>query len=145
MYIVALQPFNKVKKIDCGKTLNLPMNTPAGIAACEELVVGVTDVQEAIGLLSHKNILDTVSLKMYAEHITVLLGRNGSGKSLILKMITGLARPSEGTVCVGGWDVGFDLYEVRKRIGFCPQNLALFMELTVEENLTFFSGVSIAP
>ncbi|XP_077508368.1 phospholipid-transporting ATPase ABCA3-like [Amblyomma americanum] len=93
-------------------------------------------------VLKTVTVLRSVSLKTYSEHVTVLLGSNGSGKSLILKIVAGLTRPNGGTVYVGsGWDIRHDLGSVRQLLGYCPQTSALLDELSVEENLRFFAGL----
>ncbi|KAH7959803.1 hypothetical protein HPB49_013964 [Dermacentor silvarum] len=96
--------------------------------------------KNVITLLRSVPVLNKVSMKMYAEHVTVLLGTNGSGKSLILKIVSGLSRPHGGTVCVGsGYDVRKDLWHIRHLLGYCPQTDALLDELSIEENLFFFA------
>ncbi|KAK8787584.1 hypothetical protein V5799_022641 [Amblyomma americanum] len=98
--------------------------------------------QEIKTVLKTVTVLRSVSLKTYSEHVTVLLGSNGSGKSLILKIVAGLTRPNGGTVYVGsGWDIRHDLGSVRQLLGYCPQTSALLDELSVEENLRFFAGL----
>ncbi|XP_075539778.1 phospholipid-transporting ATPase ABCA3-like [Dermacentor variabilis] len=93
-----------------------------------------------VTLFRSVTVLNTVSIKLYAEHVTVLLGTNGSGKSLILKIVSGLSRPSGGSVYVGsGYDVRQDLWHVRHLLGYCPQTDALLDELSIEENLFFFA------
>ncbi|XP_077534325.1 phospholipid-transporting ATPase ABCA3-like [Haemaphysalis longicornis] len=92
---------------------------------------------------SSKTVLNAVSLRTYAEHVTVLLGTNSSGKSLILKIAMGLSRPSGGTVYVGGssLDVRCDQAAIRRLLGYCPERIALLEDLSVEENLVFFAGL----
>ncbi|XP_072142837.1 phospholipid-transporting ATPase ABCA1-like isoform X3 [Dermacentor andersoni] len=93
-----------------------------------------------VTLFRSVTVLNRVSIKLYAEHVTVLLGTNGSGKSLILKIVSGLSRPSGGTVYVGsGYDVRQDFWHVRHLLGYCPQTDALLDELSIEENLFFFA------
>ncbi|KAH6934041.1 hypothetical protein HPB50_019677 [Hyalomma asiaticum] len=93
-----------------------------------------------VTLFRSVTVLKMVSVKMYAEHVTVLLGVNGSGKSLILKVMNGLSRPNGGTVYVGsGYDVRQNMWHVRQLLGYCPQTEALLDELSIEENLYFFA------
>jgi len=65
-----------------------------------------------------------------------LLGPNGAGKSTIIKMLTTLLKPSEGTALVAGFDIAQAPGEVRKRIGYVPQLLSADGALTGYENLT---------
>jgi len=70
--------------------------------------------------------------------ITLLLGRNGSGKSTMLNILALALRPDEGQVSVAGKPTSY----ARKVIGFVPQDTALFEELTVEENMLCFCKVA---
>lgn len=85
--------------------------------------------------------LDNVSLHIPSGCLFGLIGPGASGKSLILRMITGLMRPDQGSVSVAGQDVRSlgdrQLYEYRKKIGMLFQNNALFDFMTVAENIAF--------
>lgn len=99
-------------------------------------------ISKDVGFLNQKReVLHSINLKLYAEHITVLLGRNCSGKTLILRLITGTTRPNHGNVYLSTFNVLQDGDEIRKVVGLCPQNVALYDSLTVRENLQFFAGV----
>lgn len=69
-----------------------------------------------------------------------LIGPNGAGKSTTLEMAATLTRPSEGTIEVLGLDVTRDPREVRRRVGFMPDQMGLYDDMTVEEYLLFFAG-----
>ena len=85
--------------------------------------------------------LTDVNLDVPAECLFGLIGPGASGKSLLLRMITGLMRPDSGKVTVGGRDVlsmgDMQLHEFRKGIGMLFQNNALFDFMTVAENIAF--------
>ncbi len=85
--------------------------------------------------------LTAVNLHVPAECLFGLIGPGASGKSLLLRMITGLMRPDSGKVTVGGRDVlsmvDMKLHEFRKGIGMLFQNNALFDFMTVAENIAF--------
>ena len=86
-----------------------------------------------------------LSLNMYRDQITVLLGHNGAGKTTTMSMLTGLLPPTSGTAYINGFDVTTDIDLVRCSLGICPQHNVLFDRLTVSEHLKFFSllkGVS---
>lgn len=68
-----------------------------------------------------------------------LVGPNGSGKTTLIRIICGLLRPTSGKVTLFGKTVPF--YEMRKLIGYMPQLESLYLDLTVEENLSFFSSL----
>lgn len=80
-----------------------------------------------------------ISLNMYEDQITVLLGHNGAGKTTTMSMLTGMFSPSRGTAFVNGFDIRTQIMSVRDSMGVCPQHNVLFDELTVREHLVFFS------
>ncbi|KAH6941850.1 hypothetical protein HPB50_023656 [Hyalomma asiaticum] len=84
-------------------------------------------------------LLQHINLKIYRHQITVLTGPAGSGKSTMIKMITGLVPPSSGQIIVDNYDVVLHTEEARERIAYCPADNVLFDELTVEEHLIFFA------
>ncbi|MGN7940074.1 heme ABC exporter ATP-binding protein CcmA [Virgibacillus sp. 6R] len=86
-----------------------------------------------------KKILQGVSLQINAGEIFGLLGPNGAGKSTLLSILTTTVKPSKGTVTMKGLDIHKQTKQVRQMIGYVPQDIALWDELTVKENLKFWS------
>lgn len=84
-----------------------------------------------------------VSLGMPVGQIFSLLGHNGAGKSTTMAIISGLYRPTSGTVLVNGHDCRSDMAAVRRDLGVCPQTNALFDLLTVSECLWFCARVKV--
>lgn len=88
-----------------------------------------------------QKVLDGLNLKVARGQTTVIIGRSGTGKSVLLKHVMGLLRPDAGKVFVDGTDLetlkGKRLLELRRRFGMCFQNAALFDSLTVGENVAF--------
>ena len=82
-----------------------------------------------------------LSLNMYEDQITVLLGHNGAGKTTTMSMLTGMFPPSSGTALINGCDIRTNMKGVRSSLGLCPQHNVLFNELTVAEHITFFSSL----
>ncbi len=82
-----------------------------------------------------------LDLKLAAGEILAVLGRSGTGKSVLLKLIVGLEKPDAGSIRIHGEEItalSLDaLNEIRKRIGFLFQHSALYDSLTVEENVAF--------
>ena len=96
---------------------------------------------EGVGKTFDRAVLTDVNLRVPAQCLFGLIGPGASGKSLLLRMITGLMRPDGGKVTVGGRDVlsmgDMQLHEFRKGIGMLFQNNALFDFMTVAENIAF--------
>ena len=89
--------------------------------------------------------VDNISLSVAKGEIFGFLGPNGAGKSTTIKMLCGLLAPTAGTGTVGGFDVMTESEEIKKTIGYMSQKFSLYEDLTVEENINFFSGIYRVP
>ncbi|MFW9845768.1 MAG: ABC transporter ATP-binding protein [Candidatus Thorarchaeota archaeon] len=89
--------------------------------------------------------LDDLSFSVNRGEIVGLLGPNGAGKSTAVKMITGILHPTDGSVKVAGYEVSQNLTEVRKLIGFMPQETALYQDLTAQEALEYHADLYGVP
>ena len=85
--------------------------------------------------------VDHINFEVYAGEVVGYLGPNGSGKTTTIRMLLGLLEPSEGQATVLGFDAFRQTEEVRKRVGYMSQKFAIYDDLTVRENLTFYGGV----
>jgi len=83
--------------------------------------------------------LSGVSFSLERGEVLGLFGLNGSGKSTLLDILALAARPDEGKICFDGAEVSYKAAQARRRIGYVPQEIALFEELTVRENLLCWS------
>jgi ABC-2 type transport system ATP-binding protein len=85
--------------------------------------------------------VDDVSFRIEPGEIVGLLGPNGSGKTTIMRMLTGFFAPTSGTCRLGGIDVTVDPREARRRIGYLPERVALYPDMTVKGFLAFIAKV----
>jgi phospholipid/cholesterol/gamma-HCH transport system ATP-binding protein len=89
----------------------------------------------------HQKVLNGIDLEVMQGETLVILGRSGTGKSVLLKLLIGLQQPDSGSIRIQGQEVtGLlmdQLNEIRKKIGFLFQSAALYDSLTVEENVAF--------
>ena len=85
--------------------------------------------------------VDHVNFEVRAGEVVGYLGPNGSGKTTTIRMLLGLIAPSEGKATVLGFDAFKQSEEVRARAGYMSQKFAIYDDLTVLENLTFYGGV----
>ncbi|MDC9836168.1 ATP-binding cassette domain-containing protein [Rhizobium binxianense] len=84
---------------------------------------------------------DNISFEIRRGEIFGLLGPNGAGKSTTFKMLCGLLKPTGGEGRVAGFDLRRDAAEARNQLGYMAQKFSLYGDLTVMQNLEFFSGV----
>jgi ABC-2 type transport system ATP-binding protein len=85
--------------------------------------------------------VDHVSFTVQAGEVVGYLGPNGSGKTTTIRMLLGLLRPTLGEAQVLGYDVVRQAEQVRARVGYMSQKFALYHELSVLENISFYAGV----
>ncbi|RQP15445.1 ATP-binding cassette domain-containing protein [Parapedobacter defluvii] len=101
-------------------------------------VITVQNVSKSFGDL---HVLRGVDLHLFKGENLVVLGRSGTGKSVLIKLISGLLKPDSGTIEVLGKHVDElsekELQQLRLKIGFSFQNSALYDSMTVRENLEF--------
>jgi phospholipid/cholesterol/gamma-HCH transport system ATP-binding protein len=104
----------------------------------EQAVIRIRDVYKAFGDLK---VLNGVNLDLFKGENLVVLGRSGTGKSVLIKLISGLLYADSGTINVLGEQVDElnerELQQLRLKIGFSFQNSALYDSMTIRENLEF--------
>ena len=89
--------------------------------------------------------VDHINMEVRRGEIFGFLGPNGAGKSTTIRMLCGLLAPTSGSATVGGLDVGTQSELIKQRIGYMSQRFSLYDDLTVEENIDFFSGIYGVP
>ncbi len=118
-----------------------PASTETSAAPTEVRAPSVVSIRGLERSFGDNHVLRGVDLDIPERKVTVVIGGSGSGKSVLIKHITGLLRPDRGHVSVFGKDLqtlrGKELIEVRARIGMLFQGAALFDSLTVRENIAF--------
>ena len=85
--------------------------------------------------------VDRVSFRVPQAEIFGLLGANGAGKTTVIKMLTGIIRPSEGSGRVAGADMLNAEQAIKERIGYMSQAFSLYQDLTVLENIRLYAGI----
>lgn len=84
-------------------------------------------------------VVSNLSMNMFSNQITVIIGHNGAGKTTTFSMLTGMIGPTSGTALINGYDIRTSTEMARSSMGFCPQHNILFDELTVREHILFYS------
>jgi phospholipid/cholesterol/gamma-HCH transport system ATP-binding protein len=106
--------------------------------AKEESPIVIADLRKSFG---EQKVLNGIDLIVKSGETLAVLGRSGTGKSVLLKLVVGLQQPDSGSIRVLGQEIvnleGDRLNEIRKKIGFSFQSAALYDSLTVEENVAF--------
>jgi ABC-2 type transport system ATP-binding protein len=87
--------------------------------------------------------LDHFSLEVREGEIVGLLGPNGSGKTTLINCVLSLLKYDKGTIGVFGKEMRPDAYDIKRDIGIVMQNVAVFKELKVEENVDYFCGLYV--
>jgi len=85
--------------------------------------------------------VDHISFEVKQGEIFGFLGANGAGKTTTIRMLCGLLFPTSGNAWVNGYSIIKNAEEIKKNIGYMSQKFSLYDDLTVEENITFYSGI----
>jgi ABC-2 type transport system ATP-binding protein len=115
---------------------------PEGADAAAEPIVEVQNLEKRFGEF---RAVAGISFSVARGEIFGFLGPNGAGKSTTIRMLCGLLTPSGGTGRVAGFDIRTQAELIKTRIGYMSQKFSLYDELTVEENIDFYSGIYRLP
>jgi ABC-type multidrug transport system ATPase subunit len=118
--------------------MSLPAESPSSILTASNNEPAII-VEELVRTFGEKIAVDHLNLRIERGEIFGFLGPNGSGKSTTIKMLCGLLAPTSGRAIVSGVDVRKEPERIRGKIGYMPQKFSLYEDLTVQENLDFYS------
>lgn len=85
--------------------------------------------------------VNAISFEVTKGEIFGFLGANGAGKTTAIKMLIGILKPTSGKAIVADFDVYKQTESIKKNIGYMSQKFALYDDLTITENITFFGGI----
>ena len=98
-------------------------------------------VESVTKIYGNQKALDGVSFTVNSGEIVGILGPNGAGKSTLMKIITGFLHPNEGTVSINNTIIGGNTLEIRRQIGYLPENNPLYLDLYIAEYLEYVAGI----
>jgi ABC-2 type transport system ATP-binding protein len=107
-----------------------------------EAAVSVRDLEKRFGDFVA---VDGVSFEVEQGEIFGFLGPNGAGKSTTIRMLCGILSPTAGSGRVAGFDIRTQAEEIKNHIGYMSQRFSLYHDLTVEQNIDFYSGIYRIP
>ena len=110
--------------------------------SASDIAVEVHDLEKRFGSF---RAVAGISFSVRRGEIFGFLGPNGAGKSTTIRMLCGLLTPTSGTGRVAGFDITRETEKIKTRIGYMSQKFSLYDELTVEENIDFYSGIYRLP
>ncbi len=103
--------------------------------------IGVIEVEHVTKVFNGRKAVDDVSFKVGKGEVLGFLGPNGAGKTTTMRILTCYMPSTEGTARIAGYDVFEESVEVRKRIGYLPENPPLYPEMTVDSYLNFVAKI----
>ncbi len=101
----------------------------------------VIQVEELTKMFGDFTAVDAITFIVKKGEIFGFLGANGAGKTTAMKLLIGISKPTSGKANVAGFDVFTHAEDIKKNIGYMSQKFALYDDLTVKENITFFGGI----
>ena len=108
----------------------------------EKIIVEIENLRKVFGDFTA---VDGITLSVSRGEVFGFLGPNGAGKSTTIKMLCGLLMPTGGSGSVGGYDILTESEKIKQHIGYMSQRFSLYDDLTVEQNIKFFSGMYGVP
>lgn len=87
--------------------------------------------------------VDNISFTVKDGEVVGFLGPNGAGKSTTMNMITGFIEPTEGSIEINGYDISKKAKKAKKQLGYMPENVPLYMDLTVKEFVSYMAEIKL--
>ena len=106
------------------------------------IAVSVQGLEKKFGNFTAVN---RINFEVKAGEIFGFLGPNGAGKSTTIRMLCGIISPTSGSGKVGGFDIIKEQHKIKEHIGYMSQKFSLYNDLTVKENIDFYSGIYKIP
>lgn len=106
------------------------------------IAVSVQSLEKRFGDFTAVN---KINFEVKRGEIFGFLGPNGAGKSTTIRMLCGIISPTSGSGQVGGYDIVKDQHNIKEHIGYMSQKFSLYNDLTIEENINFYSGIYKIP
>jgi len=101
----------------------------------------IIEVENLTKIFGDFTAVNAITFTVKKGEIFGFLGANGAGKTTAMKMLIGISKPSSGKAIVAGFDVFSQTEDIKRNIGYMSQKFALYDDLTVKENITFFGGI----
>ena len=105
-------------------------------------MIQVEDITKRYGFFTA---VDKINFEIEEGEIVGFLGPNGAGKSTTMNMITGFIEPTSGRILVDGYDISKKPKKAKKQIGYMPEGVPLYMDLTVKEFVTYMAELKGVP
>ncbi len=106
------------------------------------IAVSVQDLEKKFGTFTA---VDKINFEVKQGEVYGFLGPNGAGKSTTIRMLCGIISPTSGTGRVAGYDIIREQRKIKENIGYMSQKFSLYNDLTIEENINFYSGIYKIP
>ena len=103
------------------------------------------EAKELVKTYGNFTALDKVSFRVQKGEVLGFLGPNGAGKTTTMRILTAFMPPTDGTATVAGYDVFEDSLEVRRRVGYLPETVPLYPEMSVYDYLSFSAALRGVP
>jgi len=101
----------------------------------------ILETRDLVKKFDEVTAVDKLNLEIMEGELFSLLGPNGAGKTTTINILTGIMKPTDGTATIAGYDVTENMNEIKKLIGVCPQEAAVFQFLNAKENIELIGNL----